>query len=131
MHISRVVGEQTHYQTFIIEKYLTAAVQESMKTIRNNTFTVKVKNKKYAELLLRTTALHNMKIKAYPHKSLNTSKGVVRSLELDNCTIDENKKKLKKQFITDVKRITIKKNSQELNTNTYILIQLPQTSNKN
>ena len=75
---------------FIIEKILSANMApKSVKATRNNTLIVKVKNKKYAELLLRTTTLHNMKIKAYPHISLNTSKGVVRNPELATCTIEE------------------------------------------
>ena len=78
--------------------------------------------KKYGELLLRTITLHNMKIKAYPHRSLNTSKGVVRSPELATCTIEEIKQNLKKQLVTDVKRISIKKKNQVVNTNTYILV---------
>ena len=39
---------------------------------------------------------HNLKIKTYPHKTLNKSKGVVRSAELSLCSIEEIEKELKK-----------------------------------
>ena len=95
----------TQLSPFIIEKFLSANVApKSVKATCNNTLVVEVKNKKYAELLLRTTTLHNMKIKAYPHRSLNTSKGVVRSPELATYTIEEIKQNLKKQLVTDVKK---------------------------
>ena len=71
--------------------------------------------------MLRNTTLHNMKIKAYPHRSLNTSKGMVRSPELATCTIEEIKQNLKKHLVTDIKRILIKINNEVVNTNTYIL----------
>ena len=113
----------TQLSLFIIEKFLSANMPpKSVKATRNNTQIVKVKNEKYAELLLRTTTLHNMKIKAYPHRSLNTSKGMKRSPELTTCTIEEIKLNLKKQLVTDIKRISIKKNNQVVNTNTYILM---------
>ena len=53
--------------------------------------------------------------------SLNTSKGVVRSSELSLCTLDELKSHLANQGVTDIKRISIKRNEETINTNTYIL----------
>ena len=32
---------------------------------------------------------HNLKVKAYSHKTLKKSKGVVRSVELSLCSIEE------------------------------------------
>lgn len=56
---------------FAIERYLSANVAPtSLKTTCNNTLIVEITKKKYAELLLKMTTLHNMKIKAYPHRSL-------------------------------------------------------------
>ena len=64
---------------------------------------------------------HTVNVKTYPHKSLNISKGVVRSKELSLCTIDEIKKEMKKQGVTEVKRVTIKKEGKLIETNTYIM----------
>ena len=63
----------------------------------------------------------NIKIKSYAHTSLNSSKGVVRSSELSLCTLDEIKSHLKTQAVTDVKRITFRRNDETISTDTYIL----------
>ena len=105
-----------------IERFLSANVApRSVKTARNNTLIVEVTKKKYVDLLLKTTTLLNMKIKAYLHRSLNTSRGVVRSSELSSCFIEEIKHNLRKLQVSEVKRITIRKNDQLINTSTYIL----------
>ena len=67
------------------------------------------------------TKFHTINVKIYPHKSLNISKGVVRSKELSLCTIEEIKKEMKKQGVTEVKRVTIKKGGKLIETNTYIM----------
>ena len=64
---------------------------------------------------------HNLKIKTYPHKTLNSSKGVIRNKGLSQCSREEILVKLKNQSVTDIKRITIKKENQTMQTNTYIL----------
>ena len=64
------------------------------------------------------TKFHTINVKTYPHKSLNISKGVVRSKELSLCPIEEIKKEMKKQGVTEVKRVTIKK---LIETNIYIM----------
>ena len=53
---------------------------------------------------------HTKKIIAYPHQNLNISKRVVRSQELSLCPLEEIKKELKPQGVTEVKRVTIKQN---------------------
>ena len=55
------------------------------------------------------TKFHTINVKTYPHKSLNISKGVVRSKELSLYTIEEIKKEMKKQGASEVKRVTLKK----------------------
>ena len=77
--------------------------------------------KKQAEIILKQKKIHNIDIKAYPHERLNTSKGVIRNGELSLCSIMEIKNELKKQNVIDVKRITIKKQNEIIETNTYIL----------
>ena len=54
------------------------------------------------------TKFHNIPVKTYAHKSLNICKRVVQSKELSLCT-KEIKRELKKQGVTDVKRVSIKK----------------------
>ena len=61
---------------------------------------------------------HNISVKTYPHKSLNVSKGVVRSKELSLYTIEEIKREIKKQSVTEVKRVLIKKEEKTIETST-------------
>ena len=64
---------------------------------------------------------HTYKCKAYPHERLNSSKGVIRSQELGLATEEETNTALRKQGFIEHKRITIKRNGENILTNTYIL----------
>ena len=54
-----------------------------------------------------------------PHKSLDSSKGVVRNWDLARTDPDEIKENV--PIITDVHRIVVKRNNLKVNTNTLIL----------
>ena len=122
----------TKLSSSVIERFLLAnVVPKSVKTTCNNTLIVT--KMKYADLLLKTTTFHYIKIKASPPPpgSLNTSQGVVRSSELSSCSIKKIKHNLRKQQVSEVKRITIRKNDQLINTNTFILtFNTPKTPTK-
>ena len=45
----------------------------------------------------------------------------MRSKEVSLCTNEEIKRKLKKQGVTEVKRVSIKKEGRMIETNTYIM----------
>ena len=92
-----------------------------VKKLKNQTLLVEVDKRKNSDFLLKMTKFHAINVKTYPHKSLNISKGIVRSKELSLCTIDEIKKEMKKQGVTEVKRVTIKKEGKLIETNTYIM----------
>ena len=64
---------------------------------------IETENKKHTNLLLNIKTFHN------PHKTLNSSKRVIRNKELSQCSREEILAGLKIQGITDIKRITIKK----------------------
>ena len=51
------------------------------------------------------------------HKSLNSSKGVVRNWELARTDPEEMKENV--PMITDMQRIVVKRNNREIKTNTY------------
>lgn len=93
------------------------AKPKSVTKLKNNTLLVEVTKETYLEVLLKKTYFYNLKIKAYPHKYLDTSKWAVRSLDFSACTLDEIKTIIK-QSVTDVCRISIKKNGKTVNTNT-------------
>ena len=111
----------TKLNPIIIEKTISGIVNPlSVKKLNNGTLLIEVDKKAYAENLLKMKTFAGLKIKASPHLSLNSSKGVVRSSELSLCTLDEIKTYLKPQGVSDVKRISIKRNDEIINTNTYI-----------
>ena len=52
---------------------------------------------------------HGIPVKVSPHRTLNTSKGVIRTQEIKNTTNEELKTQLKRQGVSDARIITIKK----------------------
>ena len=74
-----------------------------------------------ASNLLSNKTFFNKPVKIYPHKSLNTCKGVVRCRELSYCDPDEILSNLKSQGVREVKRISVSRNGTRRDTNTYIL----------
>ena len=112
----------TKTSPFIIEKSISALITpQIIKNLKNGTILIEVTEKKQAEIILKQKKIYNIDIKAYSHERLNTSKGVIRYGELSLCSIMEIKNELKKkQNIIDVKRITIKKQNEIIETNTYI-----------
>ena len=105
----------------MIEKVISTNLTPiTVKKLKNQTLLVEVEKRKHADFLLKMTKLHNISVKTYPHKSLNVSKAVVRSKKLSLCTIEEIRE-LKKQGVTEVKRVSIKKEGKTIETNTYIM----------
>ena len=112
----------TKINPFVIHKIISGIVSPiSVKKLNNGNLLIEVDKRTYADNLLNMKLFTNIKIKSYAHASLNSSKGVVRSSELSLCTLDEIKSHLKTQSVTDVKRITLKRNDQIISTDTYIL----------
>ena len=84
---------------FVIEKVISANLK--LKTDK--------KLKKHADFLLKMKIFHTKKIIAYPYQNLDISKGVMRSQELSLCPLEDIKKELKPQGVTEVKRVSIKR----------------------
>ena len=87
---------------------------------RSNQLLIEVKKKAHAENLLRTTTFHDLKVRVYPHTSLNTSKGVIRCAELRDCSEQEILDGTKQQGVTAVKRFKIRRDGKLKDTNTFV-----------
>ena len=112
----------TNLSLFLIEKVISSNMTHvHVKKLKNQTLLFEVDKRKNADFLLKMTKFHTINVRTYPHKSLCISKGVVRSKELSLCTIEEIKKEMKKQGVTEVKRVTMKKEGKLIETNTYIM----------
>ena len=58
--------------------------------------------KAHADNLLRASTLTGVAIKASPHCTLNSSKGVILSRDLDDCDEDEITQELKSQGVLNI-----------------------------
>ena len=113
----------TNLLPFLIEKVISSNMTpvNIKKTKKNQTLLVEVDKRKNVDFLLKMTKFHTINVKTYLHKSLKISKGAVRNKKLSLCTIEEINKEMKKQGVTEVKRVTIKKEGKLIETNTYIM----------
>ena len=107
---------------FIIEKVISSNLQtKANKKLRNGNLPVEVEKKEACRFSAKNEGFSQQKIIAYPHQNLNTSKGVVRSQELSLGPLEEIKKELKPQGVTDVERVLIKRDNKIIHANTYIM----------
>ena len=76
-----------------------------------------------ARMILDTTCFMGIEVTASPHRSLNTSKGVIRDYGKDLYDMDEAEiiKELADQGVQGVSRFILKKEDREIKTNTYFV----------
>ena len=112
----------TRLSPFIIEKQISSILgtAKSVKRLKNDTLLVECFTMQQASNLLSNKTFFNKPVKIYPHKSLNTCKGVVRCRELSYCDPDEILSNLKSQGVRG-KEISVSRNGTRRDTNTYIL----------
>ena len=87
----------------------------------NNTIIIQTTNQKQSEKILRWKQFGKLNIKTYPHPTLNFSKGVIESSDLTSSSLEEIRLHLKPQSITDVRRISICKETRTIHTNTHLI----------
>ena len=110
------------FSHFLIEKVIsTRASPKTVKKTGNGNLLVEVDSWRQTENILKIKTFHPTKCRAYPHEKLNTSKGVIRIRELALATEDDIGSALGKQGVTNIKRISINKGEQRIQTNSYIL----------
>ena len=70
----------TSLSPFLIQKVIQSVPGEPeniKKLHRSNQLLIEVSKKAHAENLLRAQTFHDLKVRVYPHTSLNSSKGVI------------------------------------------------------
>ena len=109
--------------TFAIQKGIQGLVGEpkTIKRLRSGDLLIEVDRESHSTKLLKITELANVPVKVSPHRTLNTSKGVLRTPEFKNTTREELIDQLKQQGVTDARMVTIKKNDVIIKVNTAIL----------
>ena len=98
-----------------------AGEPKNMTKLRSGDFLLEVSSKSHSDNLLRSTLLAGIPIRIAPHRRLNSSKGVIRCRELNQCAEEEILEELKDQGVTDVKCCTRKTTEGTVKTGTYFL----------
>lgn len=101
----------------IIKQLKNAKIKKSSR----NSLLIEVINKHQAEKVVTLKTLANQPIIVAGHNKFNQTKGVIRTKCLKHDTENEILEHLKTQDVTDVKRISIKKNNEIIKIDTYIL----------
>ena len=112
----------TKLSPFLIQKTIeTYCKPINIKNAMKNTIIIQTTNQKQSEKILKWKQFGKLNIKTYSHPTLNFSKRVIKSPDFALCFLEEIRPHLKPQVITDVKRISICKETRTIDTNTYIL----------
>ncbi|GFW40960.1 uncharacterized protein TNCV_4370081 [Trichonephila clavipes] len=123
----------TNISPFLIEKAITGSIGEvkSIRKMRSGDLFLEVSSSNQATALMKLLKLAHLDITVAPHSTLNFSRGVISPADFLNVSTEEIKENMKAQKVCDVRRITIRRDGQVLNTKHLILTfstpDLPQT----
>ncbi|KAK6186844.1 hypothetical protein SNE40_006112 [Patella caerulea] len=108
---------------FLIDKGIAGLAGEpkAIKKLKNGTLLIECAKEQHATMLLQSTSLADIPIKVSPHRSLNSSRGVIRCRDLEGSSEDEMVEYLSPQGVSHVKRISIRRGDKVIPTSTYIL----------
>ena len=98
-----------------------AGTLKSTKRLRDGSFLVECSRRAQAENLLKTTTFVDRPVHVSMHKTLNSSRGVIRCRELSLLSEAEIGEELKSQGVVEVHRVTVKKEGKVIPTNTLFL----------
>ncbi|GFW94801.1 uncharacterized protein TNCV_4248411 [Trichonephila clavipes] len=131
--ILKTPGTFSTVSPFLIEKAITGAIGEvkSIRKMRSGDLFLEVSSSNQATALIKLQKLAHLDLTVAPHTNLNFSRGVISPADFLNVSTEEIKENMKAQKVCDVRRITIRRDGQVLNTKHLILTfstpDLPQT----
>ena len=108
---------------FALGKALQAQIG-TLKTIRRlqrGDILVETEKQSYGRMLLGLTQLAGVPVKVSPHRSLNTSRGVIRSRDIADCNVEEIVEELQPQGVTAASIIHVRDGDSRRRTNTVVL----------
>ncbi|GBM02078.1 hypothetical protein AVEN_209763-1 [Araneus ventricosus] len=108
---------------FLVENAITGSVGEvkATKKLRSGDLLVEVESPKQAKEISNLKSLSRIPVTVKPHATLNSSKGVISCGELLNESEEKITEELKSHGVIHVRRITIRRDGQLLNTKHLIL----------
>ena len=98
-----------------------AGTLKSIKRLRDGSLLVECARKPQAIGLLQTTQFTDRPVRVSVHKALNSSRSVIRCRELSGMTEEEIKTELQEQGVVEVHRVTVKRDTEKVPTNTLFL----------
>ena len=99
----------TSLSPFVIEKQIESMIgtPKSVKKLKNGMLLVETTRKMQTDILLKTKTFFNLSVEVNPHKSLNSSKGIIRDRNLKGESEKNILEYLENQGVTAVKRFTV------------------------
>ena len=113
----------TSHSPFVIEKQIEATIgtPKSVKKLKNGTLLVETTRKTQTENLMKLKQFFNLPSEVTIHKTLNSSKGIIRDRNLKGQSEENIKEYLETQGVTAVKRFKVKKGHEYVETNMLLL----------
>lgn len=113
----------TNVSPFKIEKCVYSAIgtANSVEKLRDGKLLVEVNREKQSKNIAKLEFFCDLQVIVYPHKTLNSSKGIIRDRRLFCCSDTELIEELKPFGVTHVRRIRSKINGVLSDTNNYVL----------
>ena len=115
----------TKLSPFAVEKAILGryGTVKKVSKMRTGGLLVEASRATQARMILDTTCFMGIEVKASPHRSLNTSKGVIRDYGRDLYDMSEAEivKELADKGVEGVSRFILKKDDREIKTNTYLV----------
>ncbi|GFW67631.1 uncharacterized protein TNCV_3393021 [Trichonephila clavipes] len=118
---------------FLIEKAITSSIGpvKTIRKMRSGDLFLEVASAKQSSALRTLRSMAHIDITVVPHNTFNYSRGVISAADLLNVSTEEIKKNMVDQKVCDVRRITIRRDGQVLNSKHLILTfstpELPQS----
>ncbi|GBN11439.1 hypothetical protein AVEN_193274-1 [Araneus ventricosus] len=108
---------------FLVEKAITSNIGEvkCTRNLRSGDLLVEVQSRKQSQQIVKLQTFSDVPVTVSPHATLNSSKGVITCGELLNVPTEEILKELQGQGVSHVRRISIRRDDQLLNTKHLIL----------
>lgn len=113
----------TSKSVFLVAKFIEGLIGKNYeaKKLSSGDLMIEVKSREQSNTLLKQTKLADLEITVTPHRTLNSCQGVISESELINETDFDLLEGLREQGVTAVRRITIRRDGNEIKTKHIIL----------
>lgn len=108
----------TSKSVFLVAKFIEGLIGKNYeaKKLSSGDLMIEVKSREQSNTLLKQTKLADLEITVTPHRTLNSCQGVISESELINETDFDLLEGLREQGVTAVRRITIRRDGNEIKT---------------